>query len=97
MDIKLRNLIGIVISIWFLVALSAFWFSWHSDKDAFTNAGQLGDMFGAVNALFSGLAFALLIQSNRMQQVEMRATKDELEGQKIAMQQQVEQYSIVVA
>jgi hypothetical protein len=37
--------------------------------------GQFGDLFGAVNALFSGLAFAGLIVAITLQRKELRAVK----------------------
>lgn len=50
--------------------------------------GQYGDMFGAVNALFSGLAFAGLIfalllqqQELNLQREELRLTREELHSQ----------------
>ena len=41
--------------------------------------GQFGDMFGAVNALFSGLAFAGLIITLILQKTELSLQRDELE------------------
>lgn len=45
---------------------------------SFGNAGSFGDMFGAVNALFSGLAFAGLIYALYMQRKELRLQREEL-------------------
>ena len=57
--------------------------------------GTFGDMFGAVNALFSGLAFvgvifAILLQSNelKLQRKELRFTRNELKGQKLQLEAQ---------
>lgn len=57
--------------------------------------GQFGDMFGWVNALFSGLAFAGLIytiflQRNELslQREELRATREEMKGQKEQLEAQ---------
>lgn len=51
--------------------------------------GTFGDMFGAVNALFSGLAFVGLIitmimqhEELKLQREELKQTNAELEGQK---------------
>ena len=51
--------------------------------------GTFGDMFGAVNALFSGLAFAGLIitllyqkEELKLQREELKQTRAELKGQK---------------
>lgn len=63
--------------------------------------GTFGDMFGAVNALFSGLAFAGLIctlivqmQELKAQREELRATREELAGQKDIMEKQSKQIDI---
>ena len=57
--------------------------------------GQFGDMFGAVNALFSGLAFAGVIwaiilqkQELELQRKELEATRAELEGQRKQLEAQ---------
>lgn len=63
--------------------------------------GTIGDMFGAVNSLFSGLAFAGLIytiflQKNELglQRKELEYTRDELRGQKETMQAQNKQLTL---
>lgn len=43
--------------------------------------GQFGDQFGAVNALFSGLAFAALVYTIYLQRIEIRQTQDEMKEQ----------------
>ena len=57
--------------------------------------GQFGDKFGAVNALFSGLAFACLVftiilqkKELALQREELSDTRQELNGQKLQMMQQ---------
>lgn len=57
--------------------------------------GTFGDMFGAVNALFSGLAFAALIYTVHLQRIELALqrqeltlTRRELEGQKLQLLEQ---------
>ncbi|MFZ2951109.1 MAG: hypothetical protein WA003_16660 [Desulfuromonadaceae bacterium] len=59
------------------------------------NRGTFGDMFGAVNALFSGLAFggviyAILLQRKELalQRSELELTRNELEGQKLQLKAQ---------
>jgi hypothetical protein len=59
------------------------------------NRGTFGDMFGAINALFSGLAFASLVytiylQRNelQLQREELRLTRTELQGQKLQLSAQ---------
>ena len=59
--------------------------------------GQFGDMFGSVNALFSGLAFAgviytLVLQQRELalQRKELRETRNELRKQAMAATDQAE-------
>ncbi|MDH5822075.1 putative phage abortive infection protein [Luteimonas sp. RD2P54] len=73
-----------------LVAITALWVVSGLFLYPLKQRGTFGDMFGAVNALFSGLAFASLIytiylQRNelRLQRQELRLTRAELEGQKL--------------
>lgn len=49
------------------------------------NRGQLGDLFGSVNALFSGLAFAGLIYTIFLQRNELRLQREELKLQREEM------------
>jgi len=51
---------------------------WLVDSKDTVNRGTFGDMFGAVNALFSGLAFATLIYTTFLQRWELRETRREL-------------------
>lgn len=83
----------VVTAVWIAVGLysrdilllfsDAAWLTWRSDR------GQIGDAFGVVNALFSGLAFAgviyaILLQREdlQLQRRELELTRGELEGQK---------------
>ena len=75
-----------------LFALSWWWLSTIGDPE---KQGQFGDQFGAVNALFSGLAFAGLIftiilqkKELALQREELTETREELKGQKIQMTEQ---------
>lgn len=52
------------------------------------NLGAFGDTFGALNALFSGMAFAGIIISIILQSKELRETREELKGQKIQLERQ---------
>lgn len=60
-----------------------------------TKQGTFGDMFGAVNALFSGLAFAGLIitllyqrEELKLQREELQETRKELKGQREEFEEQ---------
>lgn len=70
--IILYSLIGVVV----LWALSFFLYCAIPDAE---ERGQFGDMFGAVNALFSGLAFAGLIITLILQRQELGLQREELE------------------
>jgi hypothetical protein len=61
------------VAIWAVAFVLIFIFlpSWES-------RGQFGDLFGVVNALFSGLAFAALYSSIRMQQFQLELQMQEL-------------------
>lgn len=48
--------------------------------------GQFGDMFGGLNALFSGLAFAGVICTILLQGQELKLQREELREQRIATQ-----------
>jgi hypothetical protein len=81
--------IGIVL-IWAVTGTVLY--NWNPNE----NYGTFGDMFGAVNVLFSGLAFACLIFATFMQREELKlqrkelslarleaaATREEIKGQK---------------
>lgn len=46
--------------------------------DTWEDRGQAGDLFGAVNALFSGLAFSALVITILMQRDELQLQREEL-------------------
>lgn len=63
--------------------------------------GIFGDMFGAVNALFTGLAFAGLIYANllqrqelSLQRQELAETRDEIKGQRQQLEVQSETFRL---
>lgn len=81
---KLYLFIGIVFFIWILS-----WLGVSCLFDGSEERGTFGDQFGAINALFSGLAFAgliytILLQHEELglQRQELADTRDELKGQK---------------
>ena len=81
--------------IWIIIAIVgviALWgLSWwliHKNIDCSTERGTFGDMFGAVNALFSGLAFAGLIATLLYQREELKLQRKELNEQKLEFREQ---------
>lgn len=75
-------LFGFVLSVWILTGYFLF------DKP---DRGTFGDMFGSINALFSGLAFAALIYTIFLQRRELKLHQQELEFTHQEMKAQVEQ------
>lgn len=82
-------------SIWTVIGLVAFIvFTWvalglyASDRP---EPGEFGDMFGAANALFAGLAFGMLIYANWLQRIELRLQRRELEQTRTTLEGQKEQ------
>lgn len=76
MDAKnnlLIKLILFVILIWGLSAVLIIYF-----LPEWSNRGTFGDLFGAVNALFSALAFAVLIYTIVLQREEIKANREEI-------------------
>ena len=92
---KLRWLILLLASVMTVWSLSGLVLHSMSDR------GTFGDMFGAVNALFSGLAFATLIYTAWMQREELslqrrelEMTREEMRGQKEAIRAQNETFML---
>jgi hypothetical protein len=59
--------------------------------DNWTTRGQAGDSFGAVNALFSGLAFAGVIYSMNLQRKELNYQRQELQATREVYEAQLEE------
>ena len=69
----LIKLILLVIGIWGLSALIII-----MTLPSWSYRGTFGDLFGAVNALFSALAFAVLIYTIILQREEIKNNRDEI-------------------
>ncbi|OMC72997.1 hypothetical protein BK121_08795 [Paenibacillus odorifer] len=76
-------LVGIVSFLW--IGNIVFCFLWY---DTGGDRGTFGDMFGAVNALFSGLAFAGLIFTIHLQRKDLAIQFKTLESQLTEMETQ---------
>lgn len=95
-EIKSRLWIWIALAI--IVVIVMWLMSWwllNKTIDSPTDRGTFGDMFGAVNALFSGLAFAGLIatllyqkEELKLQREELVQTREELKGQREEFEEQ---------
>lgn len=71
----------LVTIIWAASALALY-----MSVEDYSKSGTFGDSFGVLNTLFSGLAFAGIIVSIKMQNDEMREQRKELQKQKKAAQ-----------
>lgn len=70
----LTLLIILVVFIWFLSAVIIIYF-----LDDWSQRGTFGDLFGAVNGLFSGLAFAGLIYTIVLQKRDLELQRSEIQ------------------
>ncbi len=71
---NLTFLIILVVIIWLISAILIFFFIEDSSE-----RGTFGDLFGAVNALFSGLAFAGLIYTIILQKKDLEMQRSEIQ------------------
>ena len=85
----------VVFSIIVVLLYAGSWYYIDSTYTGLDARGQFGDKFGAVNALFSGLAFAgliftIILQKNELalQRKELSLTHEELKGQKEQLEEQ---------
>jgi hypothetical protein len=88
-----KTAVSLFVAVFVLWTLSGVWLSGKGLEER----GTFGDMFGAINALFSGLAFAgviiaILLQRGelRLQREELTLTREEMQGQKEALNAQNE-------
>lgn len=100
---KLKQLlvVGIVgvFLLWLIIPLATI--SYFGEPDS---AGSFGDTFGIINALFSSLAFALLIYTSFMQREELelqrkelKLTRKELELTRVELEKSAEAQNTLVA
>lgn len=77
--------------IWLIVAVTSVWaISGYLLYPLKQDRGTIGDMFGAVNALFSGLAFATLIYTMYLQRDELELQRRELKDTRNELKEQKE-------
>ena len=89
--VGLALLAGTIVGAWFLYpAWLQVVFTVQEDTTFLARLGTFGDSFGALNTLFSGLAFSGIIVSIVLQSRELKETRKELQGQKEQFQIQNE-------
>lgn len=71
-----KLLIGLVLLVVFIWGVSAILILFYLDN--WSDRGTFGDLFGAVNALFSGLAFVGLIYTILLQRKDLQFQKNEI-------------------
>lgn len=74
-----------VISILFVVGCWLYTYNLLKDLDP-TVRGTFGDMFGGVNALFSGLAFCGIIITILLQSTELRLQREEIKANRAELE-----------
>lgn len=87
--VKLPYLITLLIVIWAVGGLIVF-LAYRDPNDR----GTFGDMFGTINALFSGLAFAGIIYTIFLQRIELRYQRNEIAKSTAELAGQKEQMTI---
>lgn len=79
------------------IVISSMWFFNHMLERSFGSSamdvrGQFGDQFGAINAIFSALAFFGLIMTLAIQTRDLRAQTKALGIQQITLEQQIREF-----
>lgn len=76
----LTKMIILVLVVWIVSAMLIIW-----QIDNWSDRGTFGDLFGAVNALFSGLAFAGLIYTIVLQKRELALQRSEIAQNRVEL------------
>lgn len=84
-------LIGGVVLVVTIYATTLIVLAWPIKEFSIANFGVLGDSFGFLSSLFSGLAFAGLIITIVMQKKELSMQREELQLQRQALESQVQE------
>ena len=86
--------IGLIVGVLVVFVLSWIVIKCHyaGESDFYTARGTFGDQFGAVNALFSALAFAGLIYTIILQMNELRYQREELVDNRREMKRQTAEF-----
>ncbi|MFN7117132.1 MAG: hypothetical protein ACK4TA_10065 [Saprospiraceae bacterium] len=77
LPLALLMLLAVILAfstVWFIPLIKSIFFPGNE-----TSFGEIGDMFGAVNAVFSGLAFAGVVIAIIIQEDELKQTRKEFE------------------
>ncbi len=84
---------SISLLIWLVVGAiilwGIMWWSVFNNLPDWPSRGQFGDLFGSINALFSGLAFAGIIYTIYLQRKELKLQRDEMKASRAELNAQV--------
>lgn len=83
----------IVLGVWFSYPFWSYLYKDYFYNTELSDMGVFGDSYGALNTLFSALAFTGIIASIYFQREELKATREELEATRNEMKNQGEQFS----
>lgn len=73
----------VVVALWLLTPIVTSKIVAGLDANTMAMRGQLGDLFGSINALFSGLAFAGVVIAIWLQREELKLQREELRLQRL--------------
>lgn len=86
--------LAFVLALWFYYPSLGAKFKESTGVASYTEMGVFGDSYGALNTLFSALAFTGIIASIYFQREELKVTRGELEATREEMKSQGEQFSL---
>ncbi|TNH89119.1 hypothetical protein CF138_04470 [Aeromonas hydrophila] len=81
-----------VLGLWFFYPFWSYLYKDYFYNTELSEMGVFGDSYGALNTLFSALAFTGIIASIYFQREELKATREELEATRYEMKYQGEQF-----
>ncbi|MFM4810138.1 putative phage abortive infection protein [Aeromonas hydrophila] len=82
-------ILGVVSLMWFYYPVWSYVYKDYFFNSEFSEMGVFGDSYGALNTLFSALAFTGIIASIYFQREELKATREELEATRNEIKNQV--------
>lgn len=85
--------LGLVLLLWYYYPIWSYMYKDSFFNSEFSEMGVFGDSYGALNTLFSALAFTGIIASIYFQQEELKTTRAELKASREEMKSQGEQFS----
>lgn len=85
--------LGLVLMLWYYYPIWSYEYKDSFFNSEFSEMGVFGDSYGALNTLFSALAFTGIIASIYFQQEELKTTRAEIKASREEMKSQGEQFA----